>query len=947
MCLGDNKGQTVHVYCSSNMAQFSISPPQPFNPSEPENWEKWSIRWKCFFTGSGLGSKDETVQVDTLIYCMGEEAEAIFQSFNLTAEEQKKYQTVLDKFANHFARKKNVIYERTKFNSRFQAEGESVEAFINELISLARFCEYGGLKEEMIRDRIVVGIRDARLSERLQMDAELTLQKCLDQVRQSEQVKKQQGVVRPSSTSIDAVKSRPQHRKLNRNKNSAKGASENADTCGRCGNSPSHNREKCPAKQIKCHKCGKLLHFASLCRAMSIREVTDEESSNFLGVIQAVDIVNSLDWTTTIDVGGRETLFKIDTGADVTVFPDEMYTEAMGKKQPPDRSLLGAGKVPLSVTAMVSTRLVKNNKSALETLYLVEGLEKPLLGKPAIKKLAVVQQCYNITVEDAQDKWPKYFKGLGELDGQYHITLKSNANPFALAIPRRIAIPLVDKVKAALDKMLATGVIEWIEEPADWCAGIVVVPKPDGTVRICVDLTKLNEAVRRELFIMPAVEETLAKLKAAKIFTKLDANNGFWQVKLDPASAKLTTFITPFGRFYFKRLPYGLNAAPEYFMKRMYQVLEGLEGVVCQVDDILVYGDSEAEHDQRLSNVLKRLEEAQITLNKKCVFSAKSVHYLGHIIDQEGIHPDPEKLAAIAELEPPTDITGVRSLLGMVNHLGKFIPNLADLTKPIRDLLVKTNDWIWGEAQKSAFAEIKRVLQSNAVLKIYDPKKETLVSADASSYGIGAVILQRQPEGNVFRPIACASRALTSTESKYAQIEKEALAMTWACERFSMYLLGKKFEIETDHKPLVPLFSTKLLDELPARVQRFRIRLMKYHFNIHHVPGKKIATADVLSRFPRETTHHDEELEKEANACVNLVQIRHPASDQRLHEIRQHLAQDGILCQVMNFCLDGWPSYGNLPGALQPYCQVSGELTVSDGLLLKGSRLVIPVSRYT
>ena len=156
---------------------------------------------------------------------MGEEAEGIFQNFILTAEEQKKYPTVLDKFANHFARKKNVICERAKFNSRFQGEGESVEAFINELISLARFCEYGGLKEEMIRDRIVVGIRDARLSERLQMDAELTLQKCLDQVRQSKQVKKQQGVLSPSSTSTDAVKSKPQHRKLNKNKNPAKGSS--------------------------------------------------------------------------------------------------------------------------------------------------------------------------------------------------------------------------------------------------------------------------------------------------------------------------------------------------------------------------------------------------------------------------------------------------------------------------------------------------------------------------------------------------------------------------------------------------------------------------------------------------------------------------------------------------------------------------------------------------
>ena len=139
-------------------------------------------------------------------------------------------------------------------------------------------------------------------------------------------------------------------------------------------------------------------------------------------------------------------------------------------------------------------------------------------------------------------------------------------------------------------------------------------------------------------------------------------------------------------------------------------------------------------------------------------------------------------------------------------------------------------------------------------------------------------------------------------------------------------MLGKKFEIETHHRPPVPLFSTKLLDELPVRVQRFRIRLIKYHFSIHHVPGKKIATADVLSRFPRSAAYHDEELEKEGDACVNLVRTRYPASGQRLNQIRQYLAQDGVLCQTMNFYQDLWPSYSGLPGLLQPYCQVSGAM---------------------
>ena len=172
------------------------------------------------------------------------------------------------------------------------------------------------------------------------------------------------------------------------------------------------------------------------------------------------------------------------------------------------------------------------------------------------------------------------------------------------------------------------GVITEVTEPTEWCAGMVVVPKPSGKVRICVDLTKLNANVCRERHVLPSVETTLAQLGGAKHFAKLDANSGFWQIEMDPESSKLTTFITPFGRYRFNRLPFGITSAPEHFQRRMNEILADMEGAVCLIDDILIYGKSQSEHDQRLLAVLKKLNEAGLTLNKeKCVFNTTSINF--------------------------------------------------------------------------------------------------------------------------------------------------------------------------------------------------------------------------------------------------------------------------------------------------------------------------------
>ena len=219
----------------------------------------------------------------------------------------------------------------------------------------------------------------------------------------------------------------------------------------------------------------------------------------------------------------------------------------------------------------------------------------------------------------------------------------------------------------------------------------------------------------------------------------------------------------------------------------MSRILEGLEGVECNIDDVLVHAPTHELHDGRLKEVLERLSAAGVTLNvDKCTFSVPRIKFLGNVVRADGI----EEVAAVVNLSAPKNVDEVRVFLGMVNHMGKFAQHLADKTKPIRDLMQKDRQWVWGPPQQKAFEEIKSCLTTAPVLALYDPNRMTKVSADASSHGLGGVLLQQQDD-QTWRPAAFTSRALTPVECRYVQIEKEALALTWACERCSDYMVGK------------------------------------------------------------------------------------------------------------------------------------------------------------
>ena len=377
----------------------------------------------------------------------------------------------------------------------------------------------------------------------------------------------------------------------------------------------------------------------------------------------------------------------------------------------------------------------------------------------------------------------------------------------------------------------------------------------------------------------------------------------------------------------------------------MNDILFDLPGVLCHIDDILVFGTAGEEHDSRLFAVLERIKAAGITLNSdKCQFSQPQITFLGHVINRNGISPDPKKTTAILSMKPPSSVTELRRFMEMVNQMGKFSPNIVHISKPLRELLSTKNAWTWTVAQEESFNKLKEELSSSRVLALYDISAKTKISADASGYGLGAVLLQQQADTK-WRPVAFASRSMNDSERRYAQIEKEALALTWALERFSEYVLGKVICLETDHKPLITLLGQKSLDLLPPRILRFRLRVMRFQYSIHHVPGKSLYTTDTLSRAPMpestETPHcHSTEVEQFVQAIITGL----PASTDRLEVFSKAQANDSICSKLIEFFKSGWPSRNKLDRILKDYWRFRANLTLSNSLLLYQSRIVIPSS---
>ena len=957
------------------MAKFP--PPETFDFSKPVAWPEWRDRFLRFRLATKLFNEDGGVQVSALIYAMGREADKIFSTFVFSqpaegeADDRDNFDVVLTMFNNHFIPKRNVIHERSKFYGRNQMHGESVEQFLRALRELSATCDFADKEDESVRDRLVLGLLDTEVSQKLQLDETLTLKTAIDTARHYELIKmqmqdqrsKQVDKVNLSHSHSHTASAKPtkQHFSDQRGRGrpsqrrwTARSGPETG--CGRCGLNHDH-RARCPAKGKQCMKCRKFNHFSTVCRSARLNAIDHDlgqeeyvtekvESFNLGSVVQAE---SEPPWKVKLQFFElpHKAKFKIDTGADVSVISLQQFNLLSPKPRLKKSTaiLRGPGGI-ISNEGEFEAHASHKDQSHRFRCFVVKGDTDNLLSRDAAKHLQLIQR---INANAAEDPLYSALDSSPAKCPPVHITLTEDHKPYAISVARRVPIPLMDKVKQELQRLESADIIEAVEEPTDWCAGIVPVLKKSGeSVRITTDFKQLNKAVKRERYILPTIEDILHKLKGARVFSKLDATSGFFQLPLDEESRKLTTFITPFGRFFYKRLPQGISSAPEIFQRTVEGILKDQPHTVCFFDDILVFSDDEVSHKQHLEGAQKKLREANLKLNlEKCEFNKREIEFLGYIISGDGVRIDPTKTKAITEMPPPSDIHELRRFMGMVNFLGRHLPNLSAVMRPLSQLLEKDSAWYWGPAQEDAMQKIKEMISTAPTLAFYDPSKETIVSSDASSFGIGAVLLQKQ-EDDSLRPVAFCSRTLTATERKYAQIEKECLAAVWSCERFDRYLVGlASFTLETDHKPLVPLINTRELSDTPLRCQRMLMRLARFNVFATYTQGKNMFVADTLSRCPLENVGEKRELELQAEVTqhVNMVTASWPASDAYLERVRNETEKDPCLKIVLEYTETGWPEHReDVKLGARNLFATRNELSTVKGIITRGDRIVIPFS---
>ena len=599
----------------------------------------------------------------------------------------------------------------------------------------------------------------------------------------------------------------------------------------------------------------------------------------------------------------------------------------------------------------LNLRNPRNQKKYSINFVVVDGEYTPLLGASAAQQMKIItvntdvfQQVAKVDVTDSTSAVIGRYKdvfdddSVGNLPGMCHLEVDSTICPVVMPT-RRVPVSLKARLKAELKRLTDLEVVVPVEQPTDWVNALVVAPKKNGDMRICIDPRPLNQALKRERYQLPVLEDVLPDLAQARVFSTVDLRSGYWHVSLDTESSFLTTFSTPFGRYRWTRLPFGLSVSSEIFQRRLHQAIDHLQGLICIADDIMIYGvgadhdEAVRDHDRKLQALLARCQDVGINLNsRKMKICQYSVLFLGHLITKDGIMPDPGKIEAIKKMPKPHDIPGVQRLNGFVNYLAKFLPHLSDVMAPIRQLTHKHVEWNWAKAQDDAFNNIKTLVTSAPVLKFYDQSKALEIQCDASQRGLGAALLQ---DG---QPLAFISRALTDTESRYAQIEKEMLAIVWSVEKFDQFAYGRKIYVQSDHKPLESIIK-KPLSHAPRRLQGMLLRLQRYDVEIGYVRGEKMYLADTLSRAYVEQT---EEVAVSDVELVNMAQYL-PISSTRILEIRSASEEDPELSALKSIVLQGWPEERkNVPPTITVYFSFRDEISVQDGLLFRGDRVIIP-----
>lgn len=957
--------QSMQEQINALNTNVNVPWPSPVNINiDPEDaYKTFESAWKNYCRATRMDewpAANEQRKVGVIFGAIGEEALSKYGYFGLKSDESLTCTQVLNAMGAKMVPKKNIIYNRYVFWSHNQTD-EGFDIFYSNLLKLITECDYKDYRDEMIRDKIVLGIKDINIKKELLKKNSLTLEEAVNICRSAE----------ATSTQLKNMSGRIPEENIKKITESRKGK------CRFCGNTHIFKKEMCPAWGKTCSNCKGRNHNESVCKKKKqVKQIIEGKEENTQSNNEDMVIINKIadqhrknlaecklsvkkyqDWC--------ETTCLLDTAADDCLIGFEDVQSMLGKEyviknmRPSKKCLFSFGGHNISIHGEIDLVLkvkVANKYSKYKVAFQVVHCQHiPLLSCRACLEMGLVKFCKEVTCRYSKntheiiDKYKSVFEGRGSFSGEVDLEVNTEV-PTVIQKARRVPVALRPKLKSELERLEEEGIITKETSHTDWVSNILLIQKNDK-FRICLDPIPLNKAIKRPNYQFTTVDEILPELGQAKVFSTLDVKKGFWHLNLSEESSKLTTFWTPFGKYRWKVLPFGISSSPDYFQMKMSEMTQGLAGVEVLVDDLLVYGVGESmpeavlDHNNNLENLLNRLVQYNCKLNKdKMKLLQTSVKYYGHVFTNQGLQPDPSKVEAVQNIPAPRNRKQLQQFLGVVTYLSRFIPKLSFESSHLRQLTHEKTPWNWNGRVQKEFEKLKTLISNVQTLKYYDKNKPLIIECDSSEGALGVAVFQEN------QPVAYASRCLTPTERKYAQIEKELLAVVFACTRFDQLIVGNaKTVIKTDHKPLLSIFKRPLL-HAPKRLQSMLLTLQRYSLELQFVSGKENVMADALSRFYLDCKDIDRSKDMKIFKIIeNVNPLRDlPISDNCLKEVQLNSSQDKDYQKLLQYVIKGWPKYSkDIPDALKPFYSIKNDLTTFQGLILKNQAILIPQSLRT
>ena len=950
--------------------------PQSFDP-RITSWESYRDRMNLYCKANKIIEDEEKKSL--LLLSIGDATYDLLVSLmtpSLVSDENVNYEALIKKLDEYYDAPRNMMTATYDFYSCHQKPGQPFSEWKAELCKKIRHCGFNSSKlkdrpqDRALRDAYVMGVHNQKVRQALLKEEDPDLATTERIIQLAERLEQDVRQFNSSYNSVVPTVAKVQHKKFTNRHQSANGKplpTTTADSCQSCG-STTHSRAECKYRTFVCNFCKRTGHLAKVCLKKKDEKNTQKQN-------QSTQLLKRVNWNKSsstplilsLDVNGHDFVFDVDTGSDHTIVSLNDWKQLGSPEIRPTSLKLEcySGK-QLDIQGECDVQVDYRQQRFNLTMVVIKRTGSPLLGLGWISTMKIdlnvlvhgksgnSQQVKKLYDQDKLrtllDKYKQVFsKDLGHCTKvQAHIQLVPGATP-KFYKPRPLPFAYLDGVKEEIQRQVSNGILERIDT-SQWAAPIVPIRKPSGKFRICGDYKMtINSQMLVDQHPIPCIDELLTRLNNGEKFTKLDLTDAYLQVELDEQSKQLVVINTPLGLFKYNRMPFGIANAPAVFQRIVDQVLAGVPNSIAYLDDILISGKDEEEHFTTLQMVLTKLADFGLRCNMdKCSFFQDEVVYLGYVINSKGKQPDPSRITTIRNLPVPTDVKQVEAFIGKINYYGKFIHNFSNLCIPLNRLRQKDAKWNWDTSCQKAFDTLKKKLSEETLLVHFDQDLPLILATDASSYGIGAVLMHRYPDGSE-KPIAHASKTLNAAERGYSQIEKEGLSIVFGVKKFHQYLAAKTFEMVTDHRPLLSIFNpAKGIPSTTAnRLQRWAIALMGYSYQIRYKATRHHGNADGLSRLP---VGDDNSFVDNESIQVNRIQtqiVEDSPIDSR--KVQTAVDADELLRLVKKFILSQWPnsmSRKNNP-ELFPYYSIRESLSVAHGCILKDTQVIIPTSlRY-